>query len=184
MEHKYDLLMPGVPLVFTDGTSLYDELKKKYVTHRVGYFILAPSGAGKTHFVNGQIEPHWIDGDHLWMSAHAHPDSKWWLEPVEIINEIDSRSDVITVEAKKMGFWIVGASNYWLKPDAIVIPHWKTHKKYISVRETTHYDGGATSDKLHQVQAHRRWISKWAKKGVPSFKSVDEAASHLAEQIK
>lgn len=142
---------------------------------------MAPSGAGKTHFVESQKEPHWLDGDDLWMSAKAHPDGPWWLEPLETITEIDSRSDVITVEAKKLGFWIVGASNSWLKPDAIVIPHWSTHKKWIGIREKTIYDGGATSDKLDQVISHRKWILKWEKQGVPKFKTVEAATEFLAK---
>ncbi len=182
--NAYNLLGPDMPLVFSDGTSIYNKLKKKYITHKVGYFILAPSGTGKTHYVKKQIKPHWVDGDHLWMSAKAHPNSQWWLDPIEVINEIDQRSDIITAEAKKLGFWIIGASNYWLKPDAIVIPNWKTHKKFIKIRETTNYDGGATSGKLNQVKAHRNWISKWKKQGVPSFKSVEEATKFLANKIR
>ena len=182
IKKQFDLLEPNVPLVFADGTELYKKLGGEFISHKVGYFILAPSGAGKTHYIKNQKEPHWIDGDEVWMLARAHPDSKWWLEGQSTIDEIDQRSDIITVEAKKLGFWIMGASNNWLKPDAIVIPHWSMHKKFIKHREETNYDGGATSDRLAQVLAHRKQISKWAKGGVPTFKSVQEAVDYLVNK--
>lgn len=178
----FDLLQPDTPLVFADGTQIYKELGGKYIQHKFGLFILAPSGAGKTHFIKNQKEPHWIDGDDLWNSARAHPDGPWWTQGKDVIDEIDQRSDVITVEAKKLGFWIMGASNNWLKPDAIVIPHWRSHKKFIKHREETHYDGGATSDGLDQVLSHRKQILQWSKKGVPVFKSVPEAVDYLANK--
>ena len=180
---RFDLLKLNTPLVFADGTEVYKKLKEKYITHKIGYFILAPSGAGKTHFVINQKEPHWIDGDEVWMSARAHPDNQWWLEPLDVINEIDQRSDIITVEAKKLGFWIVGASNFWLKPDAIVLPDWRTHKNWIAFREKHNYDGGATTENLKQVTGHRNWIAKWKKQGVPSFKSMEEATEFLEKKL-
>ena len=179
LEKHNDLLDPKAPIIFADGTKLYTELEKKYSTHKVGYFIMAPSGAGKTYFVKSQKVLNWIDGDDLWMSAKAHPDGEWWLDGLDRIKEIDQRSDIITIEAKKLGFWIVGASNAFLPPDAIVIPNWETHKKWISVRENSNYDGGATSDKLDQVISHRNWILEWEKKGIPKFETVQEAAAYL-----
>lgn len=171
------------PLIFADGTQFFAELEKKYKRHAKGFFIMAPSGAGKTHFVKHQEEQDWMDGDALWENAHAHPSGPWWLESFEVMDEIDARSDFITKEAKKLGFWIVGASNNWLKPDAIVLPHWSTHKRYIKTREETNYDGGATSDRLGQVLGHRKWIRKWRKKGVPQFNSVAQAAEYLKSTL-
>lgn len=167
------------PLMFADGSALYKKFAQESTPHKKGFFIMAPSGAGKTYFIERQKEKHWIDGDSLWEATNAHPKGEWWLWG-ELIDEIDSRSDFITREAKKLGFWIIGASNNWLKPDAIVLPHWSTHKKYIITREKNNYDGGATSDRLSQVLGHRKWIRKWAKKGVPVFKSVREAADFIA----
>jgi len=163
------------PLIFTDGTDFFAKLGKKFITHKRGFFIMAPSGSGKTYFIDRQKEKHWMDGDSLWESANAHPKGMWWLESGQVIDEIDQRSDIITAEAKKMGFWIIGASNSWLKPDAIVLPHWSTHRKYIGVR------GEATPNMLKGVLGHRRWIRKWVKKGVPCFNSVKEAADFLAK---
>lgn len=182
LEKHFNLFDIKTPLVFTDGTEVYSKLREVYTTHKVGYFIMAPSGAGKTHFIKSQPEMHWLDGDELWMATNAHPDGAWWNEPIETIIEIDSRCDVITQEAKKLGFWILGASNNWLPPDAIVLPDWETHKKWIAHREQTNYDGGATSDKLDQVQNHRAWIAEWEAKGVPKFETVEAAASFLASQ--
>lgn len=175
------LLDPKIPIVFADGTKVYEKLAKKYITHKKGYFIMAPSGVGKTHFIKNQKKKHWIDGDELWESAKAHPKGPWWTG--DDIDTLDQRSDVITSQAKKLGFWIMGASNNWLKPDAIVIPHWNTHKKYIKHREENNYDGGATSEGLDGVKWHRNWILEWTKKGVPKFKSVDEAVKYI-ESLK
>ena len=167
------------PLIFADGTAFWKQVTDQHIAHERGFFILGPSGAGKTHFVKDQKEPHWIDGDAIWTGTRAAPTGEWWLRPGKDIIEIDSRSDVMTAQAKMLGLWVVGASNYWLKPDAIVIPHWSTHQKYIRHREQHNYDGGAKSDAFAQVLWHRRWIMKYAKQGVPQFRSVSEAADYL-----
>jgi hypothetical protein len=166
------------PLMFTDGSAVYVSFAQQYITHKTGFFIVAPSGAGKTYFIEKQKEKHWMDGDALWEAANAHPAGLWWLEP-EKIDEIDQRSDIITIQAKRLGFWIIGASNNFLKPDAIVLPNWSTHKRYIRNREKENYDGGATSKRLGQVLSHRRWIRRWVKQGVPCFSSVQEATDFL-----
>ena len=177
------LLEPEIPIIYADGTKIYDDIKKEYKTHTKGFFILAPSGAGKTHFIKNQKENHWIDGDCLWESARALPKGRWWLEGDEVIYILDQRCDVITMQAKKLGFWVMGTSNYWLKPDAIVIPNWKTHKKFIKNREENNYDGGATSKDYDQVLSHRKRIMKWEKQGVPKFDSVEKAVDYLVSTI-
>lgn len=171
----------NIPAVsFSEDKNAYETLAEKYRTHDKGLFILAPSGVGKTYFCKNQTEQHWIDGDELWMATKAHPDGPWWLESEETIHRVDQRSDVITMEAKLLGFWIMGASNFWLKPNAIVIPDWETHVAYIKSREENNYDGGATSERLDQVKRHIAEIEKWNTNfGVPSFKSVDEAVASL-----
>jgi len=176
-------LNENTPISFTDGSTVYKKLAIDYITHKKGFFILAPSGAGKTYFVNNQTDKHWVDGDKLWQVTGAHPDVAWWKMGLDIINEVDQRSDIITVQAKKLGFWIMGASNFWLKPDAIVIPNWGTHKKYIKQREETAYDGGATTKDFEQVQSHRKVILEWEKQGVPKFQSIQEAADYCKSLI-
>ncbi len=179
----FELLDPDTPLVFKDGNDIYGAFQKQYETHKKGFFILAPSGAGKTHFIKNQDKNEWIDGDDLWQATNAHPNNDWWLESLEAINEIDARCDVVTQQAKKLGFWILGASNLWLAPDAIVIPDWETHKSWIKHREETNYDGGAKSDALEGVQSHRAAIEEWAKRGVPKFETVGEAAEYLTSSL-
>lgn len=168
------LLAPSTPLIFADGTDVYHKLAEKYLTHKRGFFILAPSGAGKTYFVDAQKEKHWMDGDELWMATNAHPDGAWWTagDAAESLREIDAKSDIITLQAKKLGFWVVGASNLWLKPDAIVIPDWEQHQSYIAKRQTGNYDGGATTDKLQQVIEHRERITQHAEQETPAHRSI------------
>lgn len=175
------LLGKDTPLVFADGTETYAKLGQKYIQHDNGFFILAPSGSGKTYFTERQKEKHWIDGDEVWMMAKAHPDGAWWIEDIAVIDEIDQRSDVVTVEAKRLGFWIIGASNYWLKPDAVVIPDWKTHQEYVKKRETEGFDGGASSMDLERLQKSRDWMSRWQKEGVPLFISIEDAVTYLTK---
>lgn len=172
------------PVIFSDNQAFYDRFGEKYKKHQKGLFILAPSGTGKTYFCKNQTENHWIDGDELWMESGAHPAIDWWLGGEDVIHRVDQRSDVITMEAKLQGFWIMGASNYWLKPDAIVIPDWETHTRYIREREENNYDGGAKSDALEQVKSHIAEIEKWhTDHGVPLFTSIDEAVKTLVDSI-
>lgn len=175
-----DLLDETTPLAFIDGTQVYDNLAKTYKRHRNGYFILAPTGAGKTYFVDNQAEKDWIDGDTLWMATKAHPKGEWWLQSLDEINEVERRSDVITTQAKRLGFWIVGSDCYSILPDAVVIPDWETHKKYIASRETSAYDGGATTKDFDNVLRIRQYMESFGEKGVPIFQSVTDASNHLA----
>jgi len=169
------------PIVFSDGTAFYDELSKTYKTHTCGYFILAPSGAGKTYFVDNQSVKHWIDGDFLWPKANADLTDEVWNHDEDSVREVNRRSDVITHQARKLGFWIVGSSNESLKPDAIVLPPWKVHVEYIKNREITDYDGGAVSSDLEAVRSHRHIIEEWSLQKVPVFKSIKDAADYLAK---
>ena len=170
----------STPVIFSDGTAFFKDLARDYTRHRVGYFILAPSGAGKTYYVNNQLQRTWIDGDVLWPKSNADLSSDGWDVPFETVMEINNKSDIITHEAKKCGFWVIGSSNNWLKPDAIVLPKWSLHKSYITKREITAYDGGATSQDFEAVKSHRAWIRKWKKSGVPFFESIEDAAKYLS----
>lgn len=174
----------STPLKFADAAEEFKQFSADYLIHKKGYFILAPSGVGKTHYMDRQEEKHWVDGDRLWEATNAHPEGAWWTEPIEIIVEIDQRCDVITAQAIRLGFWIMGASNSWLQPDAIVIPDWEDHVAMIKHREENNYDGGATSDRLEQVKGHRDWILKWEEKGVPRFKSVSEATTYIETEYQ
>lgn len=173
------------PVVFTDGSSLFRRYLEKYIVHKKGLFVIGPSGSGKTYFVNHQIKKDWVDGDKLWIESNAQPRRAWWTEGLDVIFEVDQRSDVITQQARKLGLWVIGASNYWLKPDGIVIPPWEVHKQYIVERERHNYDGGATTEDFDQVLAHRKSLERQARKGnIPIFQSVSEAAETLSFSVE
>ena len=174
----------NTPLIFSDGTVFSEELSKKYISHTQGYLSLAPSGAGKTYFVNNQTENHWIDGDTLWPLANADKTDSGWVSSNELVMEINNKCDVITHEARKLGFWVLGSSNHFLKPDAIVLPDWDIHKEYVAKREEYNYDGGAKNSDLDELQAHRAWIKKWEDQGVPCFDSISAAAEYLANKSR
>lgn len=172
----------STPLVFSDGTEIYNDLKKEYNTHSKGYFIYGPSGVGKTYFINNQKVKNWIDGDLLWAAAKSFPTGDWWNWSGEEIDIIERRADVITEQAKRLGFWIIGASSVNVIPDAIVIPDFETHLKYIKYRENNNYDGGIKSDDLEKIKRNRIYFSRFKENGVPIFKSVDEAVYFLESQ--
>lgn len=183
LQDQDGLLEINTPLMFADGSAVYKAFAEEYVAHKQGLFILGPSGIGKSHFVRGQVEgnKHWIDADQLWRKTRAMPIGAWW-EKIEIIEAVEQQCDIITAQAKRLGFWMLGASCNWLKPDAIVIPDWDTHVAYIKKRELN-YDGGATSDGLQQLKNHRQEILGWEKNGVPKFDSVDAAINFLESNL-
>ncbi|HBA37828.1 MAG TPA: hypothetical protein DCY94_03815 [Firmicutes bacterium] len=173
------LLKKDTPVMFSDGSIVYDALSIKYNTHENGFFIYGPSGVGKTYFIKHQDTPDWIDGDEIWTACKAFPEGDWWNLPGEEIEAIEKRADIITEQAKKLGFWIIGASSVNVVPDAIVIPDFETHLKYIKYREEHDYDGGMKSDDLEKIKNNREYFSRFKSQGVPVFTSVEEAASYL-----
>lgn len=176
------LLEQNTPVIFTDGTNVYDELKQKYITHEKGLFIYGPSGIGKTHYIKHQKENNWIDGDVLWEACNAFPKGDWWNLNGEEIDTIERRADVITEQAKKLGFWIIGASSVNMIPDAIVIPDFDTHLKYIKYREEHNYDGGIKSNDIEKIKRNREYFSRFKENDVPIFTSVDDAVLYLQNQ--
>lgn len=116
----------------------------------------------------------------LWPAANVDKTPGDWNDSADSVLEINNKCDVITNKAKKLGFWVVGSSNNFLKSDAIVLPKWNTHKSYIAAREKTSYYEGATSNDLDGVKAHRAVIRKWRKYGVPCYESVQDTAKYLA----
>jgi hypothetical protein len=169
---------------FTISTDnpIFEELSKEYITHTKGLFILAPSGVGKSFYVNNQKDKHWLDGDYLWEITGADYLGDEWENDFDKVQDVNKRSDIVTKIAKENGFWILGSSNYDLKPDAIVLPDWEVHRERIAKREQSHYDGGAKSDDLNGVLKHREWINEWAKKGVLKFSSIEEAVEFLKNE--
>jgi hypothetical protein len=120
----------------------------------------APSGSGKTHFVQDQAGKTWVDGDDLWLLTAALPGGSWWLEPLDRRVELEARADIVTQEARRFDFWIVGVSNTWLRPDAVVIPKLRTQLSYLSHRDKQAYDGGFAGDQKEQILAQRKWFAR------------------------
>jgi hypothetical protein len=180
LQDQEGLLDIDTPLAFQDGTKIYKKFTDEYITHKKGYFILGPSGIGKSHYVRAQQpgSKHWVDADQIWRKTKAMPIGAWW-EQLDKIKGVEEQCDIITVQAKSLGLWLIGASCRWLKPDAVVLPHWKTHEKYIKMRNLN-YDGGATE----LPKGHRKEIHQWTKQGVPEFKSVQEAIKFIENKYK
>lgn len=180
----YTVTMNLDPIVFADGTDYFNQLEKKYKRHDKGLFIMTPSGAGKTYFCKQQKEPHWIDGDDLWLETGAMPESAWWDQGAHVINRVEQRCDTITAAAVDSGYWILGSANFWLKPNAIVIPTLDVLMKQIKQREQEGYDGGLKAEHLEQLITHIGIIRDWSIKfGVPEYRSVQEAVEALTKQV-
>lgn len=184
LQDQDGLLELRTPVIYADGTAFYNQLAQEYIAHEMGFFILGPSGVGKSHYYRNQPADarHWIDADRVWRWSKAMPKGAWWEKGIDVISEVEARCDVVTQSAKNQGFWLIGSSNRWLKPDAIVIPRWQTHVKLIKKRELN-FDGGArsTPEDLAQLKRHRAEISLWMKQDVPKFYSVAEAVHYLEE---
>jgi hypothetical protein len=178
---------PDTPLIYANGTEFFERLSKRYRRHDHGLFILAPSGVGKSHFIKAQAENDWVDGDALWLSANAQPNNDWWTagDAAPSLREIDARSDVITWQAKKLGYWVMGASNLWLRPDAVVLPDWETHKSQIAKRSADDFHG-ANDTRLQQLLDHRARVEQQAKAGFSGFRSIDgnEAPVPIYESVQ
>lgn len=185
---------------YTEEGHLHEKLLAHYTRHKRGYFILGPSGCGKSYFVNHLSNKHdWIDGDMIWTATHAQPRTAWWEagDSAPSLRLIDAMSDVITYQAVQQGYRIIGASNLWLRPDAVVLPPLEKHTEYLTMRSTgENYDGGLTIDQLSNVKEHRERIRLNAQnpqltyrtidtkniEPVPIFESVEEAARFLESQ--
>lgn len=169
----------STPVVFSDGTSVFNKLKEAYITHSTGRFILSSSGTGKTHYIKSQSDKHWIDGDYFWPLTNADLLHDDWEHDFELVMEVNSRCDAMTYQAKKQGLWILGSSNNWLKPDAIVKLDEDTQRDYIRKRQKNGLDGGATDRDFEGVLRHNAFIMRWAEQDVPVFDSVELAANYF-----
>jgi hypothetical protein len=172
------------PVIYSDGKEYFNKLESRYEKHSKGLFVMTPSGTGKTYFCDRQPEPHWIDGDVLWFETGAQPPLEYegWNKGVPVIERVEQRCDVITAAAIDRGFWIMGSVNFWLKPDAIVIPPLELLMERIKKRQESGYDGGLTEEHYEQLKTHIRIITRWnTEHGVPLFKSIEKAVSALTK---
>ena len=171
-------------VVFKNGDEYFNRLESQYNRHEKGLFILTPSGAGKTYYASRQSQPDWIDGDIVLTETGAQPDTDWWNQGVPVIERVEQRCDVITQQFRDQGYWIMTSINWWLKPDAIVIPDWDVLTQQIAHRQENGYDGGMTSEQHEQLKKGREIIERWhTEKGVPRFTSIEEAVKTLADSI-
>ena len=147
-----------------------------------------PRPRAKTHFCKHQAQPDWVDGDSIWGESGADPfPFQWWKDGLHTIQRVSQRCDVITADAVDRGFWIIGSTNYWLQPNAIVVPPRDILIRNIEKRgQADHqYDGGLEKDQFHQLERGIAWLrSKWLPLGVPEFESIERATQGLAERFK
>lgn len=170
-------------VIFADGKDYFASIESRYKRHEKGLFIMTPSGAGKTYYTSRQAEPDWIDGDTVLIESGAQPDMDWWNQGVPVIERVEQRCDIITQQFRDKGYWIMTSINFWLEPDAIVIPDWETLTQRIATRQQNNYDGGMTSEHHEQLKKGIEIIERWhTEKGVPKFESIEEAVRTLTGQ--
>lgn len=77
----------------------------------------------------------------------------------------------------------MGFSNSYLKPNAIVMPPWETHKAYIRKRAYSKYNSVLREEDLSEVKAHRLWIEHWKAVKVPRYEAIVLAAQILENPV-
>ena len=161
-------------LKFIDGQDVYDDFNSAYKRHKKGYIILGPPGIGKTTFVNSQkgSKKDWIDTDTLFGSKSLNVN---WNNNKTTEDERLAylRADYMLEQSKIYGYRIIG-SLYWdYKADAVVIPPFSEHKKYLKLREDL--DIG----KVREIRVNL--LINATKNKIPVFTSIDEAVKSLEE---
>ena len=162
--------------MFTSGKRKYNSIDKKYKCHKKGYYILAPPGSGKSYYIrhlDGEKKD-WLDADILCNACNTcwHLNKK---NPVELrLNYL--RNEYIIEQSRALGYRILG-SLFWedIKPDAIVMPDYKDHKKLFQKRNDIN---------LTFIKKIRSLILKLAKKKkVKVFKTIPEAIKYCERKI-
>ena len=116
---------------------VFKAITKEFVLHEKGYFILAPSGVGKTYYVTNQKEKHWIDGDYLWDITGADYLGDEWVYDFAEVQEVNKRCDKVTKLAKSVGIKrsVLYISNI-VAYDNIVLCHLETLSKNMPQKAT------------------------------------------------
>jgi len=141
--------------------------------------ILGPPGIGKTTFVRKNEDAIWKSGNKL-----------DWIDQDDLCNELGvdwhhnsnnqvdfklnyQRADYITEQSKQMGYRLIGSLFWEYKADAIVIPPWDIHSKYLENRKDLNHN---------VVKEVRKILEDQAKKmKIPVFKSIEEAVKFLGD---
>lgn len=158
---------------FTDGTSVYQHFDKEYKRHEKGYVILGPSGMGKTTYIRSQKEKNWIDSDdllgQLGVNWHHNEDDNVQFK----LNYM--RADYMLEQSKQYGYRILGALFWDYKADAMVIPDYEQHKKYMAQR--TDLDLSKIND-IRQI-----YFGHAMKHDIPIFGTIEEAVNYLENLV-
>tara|TARA_Y100000022_G_scaffold151796_1_gene133647 strand:+ start:1405 stop:2037 length:633 start_codon:yes stop_codon:yes gene_type:complete len=170
------------------------ELKPVY--HNVGRSIIMPSGSGKSYWMkylqhttygdwNAIPKQSFIDSDPLMIAMGAMPplhgeDFSGGLTWNSDMEEICKRCDKVTVECKKKGVWIMGAS--WWDPalvDAYVILPEELNKTYLQGKkdigegfEGNYYEKTV----VPYISILRGFANKY---NIPVFNSIERCAMYI-----
>ena len=159
-------------LKFTDGSNVYNDFDNEYNQHKKGFVILAPSGTGKTTFVNNQIgiKKNWIDTDILFGPKSLNID---WMNSKNKVEEKLSylRADYMLEQSKLYGYRIIGSLFYKYKADAIVLIPLNKHIEYVKLREDLDIDKVKELRKTMAYHAHDL--------NIPIFNTIISAIEYL-----
>ena len=159
-------------LKFTDGSDVYNDFNQEYKQHKKGFVILAPSGTGKTTFVNNQIgiKKNWIDSDSLFGSKSLNID---WMNSKNEVEERLSylRADYMLEQSKLYGYRIIGSLFYKYKADAVVLIPLNEHIEYVKLRKDLNID------KIKQLRKTIAYHAYYL--NIPVFSNINSAIEYL-----
>ena len=130
---------------------------------RSGKVILAPSGTGKTTWIQSNPEMGWEDADILFKQSPDFEATANEEEREKHYKEIDIKLEIEKQKGKR-----ILSSLFWdYIPDAIVIPDESIHKIYVSNRSDLSWV------KVKRLRSYMETID------APKFKTIDEAVRYV-----